>query len=472
MTRINLRISLAFGLIALLGLLAWLGSGSSEVAAPAGREEVLFWHFWGGADRDVVERVVGRFNKSQDHYWVRPVAMPGNNLDLKLFLAVTGGDPPDLINQDDPLVADWASRGALTPIDELATPAELAELRPWLFPAARRLGEYDGKLYALTNGLDVRALYYNLDLLEQHGLAPPKELADLDRIAETIAPPDDGQQPLERVGYLPDPRRLWAWGVVFGGRFYDDATARVTCDDPKVVAALDWMTSYSRKYGPERVAAFRVGDQSLPGKTFPLLAGRYAVLMDGQWRVRDIAAAQKAQAERGERVTRYGVCPLPPPPGGRTDAGWVNGNFFLVPRGAKQSAGAWAFMKFWVGFRPRSPSRSTAFQAVPHDHALEGRATGEAEAARICIAGGWIPVSREVVAEPEFQTYLREQPLFAEFVRLAASENQIPTPVIPGAPLYLRTLNETVETAMYRRSPRPAAELLRDVARRMEQQGH
>ena len=29
-----------------------------------GREEVVFWHFWGGADRDVVEDVVRRFNES------------------------------------------------------------------------------------------------------------------------------------------------------------------------------------------------------------------------------------------------------------------------------------------------------------------------------------------------------------------------------------------------------------------------
>ena len=91
---------------------------------PEGREEVVFWHFWGGADRKIVEEVVRRFNTSQQQYFVRAIAMPGNNLDVKLFLSVTGGDPPDLINQDDPIIADWASRDALTPLSELASSQE------------------------------------------------------------------------------------------------------------------------------------------------------------------------------------------------------------------------------------------------------------------------------------------------------------------------------------------------------------
>src|SRR4026207_2415236 len=79
-------------------------------------EEVVFWHFWGGEDRKVVETVVARFNTAQTRFRVRAVAMPGNNLDLKVFLAITGGDPPDLTNQDDPILGDWAARGALLPL--------------------------------------------------------------------------------------------------------------------------------------------------------------------------------------------------------------------------------------------------------------------------------------------------------------------------------------------------------------------
>ena len=52
---------------------------------PADRSEVVFWHFWGGEDRDLVEDVVRQFNESQNEFYVRAVAMPGNNLQAKLF---------------------------------------------------------------------------------------------------------------------------------------------------------------------------------------------------------------------------------------------------------------------------------------------------------------------------------------------------------------------------------------------------
>lgn len=425
--------ALPFGLLA--GFLLAFASEERERTPVESRLEVVFWHFWGGRDLAVVEDVVRRFNASQDEYRVRSVAMPGANLDLKLFLAIAGGDPPDVVNHDDPVVADWAHRGALTPLDELAPAVEIERLSAWLYPAARRIGSYNDRQYALVNGLDIRALYYNKTALNEAGLSElaeegPQSIADLDRIATTIAPP--GSERLERVGFLPDPRRLWAWGAVFGGRFADlgaaTAEERITADDPRVLEALAWMEGYAERYGPDRVAAFRSGDQALTGASFPMLADRrYAVMMDGQWRVRDLAAAAEDAADRGEAIDEFGVCPLPPPPGGVERAGWVNGNFFLVPRGAKNPAGAWAFMKFWTGFDGTEP-----------------------EAATTAAAGGWIPASKRVVDEPAFQAFLSNRPLFKPFVALAASEHQQPTPALPISASYYREVVSAAQDVLYR----------------------
>ncbi|REK11942.1 MAG: extracellular solute-binding protein [Planctomycetota bacterium] len=420
-------VALLAGVIAL----AFWESGRRRFEVPQSRSEVVFWHFWGGKDRPVVEEICRRFNESQQEYFVRPVAMPGNNLDLKFFLSVAGGDPPDVLNQDDPIVADWAHREALLPLDAMASPEEIAELEGWLFPAARQIGSYQDRLYALCNGLDIRALYYNGDLLAEHGLAPPQTLAELDAAALAIAPPGE---PHDRYGYLPDPRRLWSWGIVFGGRFYDPRTGVATADSEPIVAALDWMASYSRRYGPDQVARFRKGDQALPGAAFPLLEGRYAMIMDGQWRVAEIAAVAAAAAKRGEQVPHYGVVPLPPPPSGVPKAGWVNGNFFVVPRGARNPQGAWAFMKFWSGF--------------------DGH---EGEAARACAGGGWIPASQAVVDHPTFQDYLRRYPLFGTFVELASSPEQVPTPGVPGAQFFQDEVIRAAEDAMYKLVPPRAA---------------
>lgn len=436
------RIGVALLAILVLGTILWQ-PGDTRQAEYARRREVVFWHLWGGKDRPVVEEIVRRFNDSQEEHFVRAVAVPGQNLDLKFFLGVAGENPPDLLNQDDPVVADWAARGVILPIDQIAGREEARQLTTWLFPAARAIGSHRGRLYAVCNGLDVRALYYDRRLLDELGLSAPTTLAELDQIAERVAP---AGSPLlhKRYGFLPDPRRLWAWGIVFGGQFHDPRTGEVLADSPRIVEALEWMAGYSRRYGASQVSAFRQGDQALTGAAFPLLQGRYAVVMDGQWRVAEMAQAQRDARRRGRQVPEYGVVPLPAPPGGRKNAGWVNGNFFVVPRGARNSAGAWEFMKFWSGYG---------------GHARD--------ASRACVAGGWIPAAQEVVDEPEFQDYLREYPAFRTFVELAASPNQVPTPSVPGAAYFDREITRAAEEALVRlRSPREALQAASERIRR------
>ena len=388
------------------------------------REEVIFWHFWGGKDREVVDDVVRRFNESQDKYVVRAVAMPGNNLDTKLFLSIAGGDPPDLVNQDDPIVGDWAYRGMITAFDEFVDAKELEEVNRTLFPAARKLGRFDGRTYAIANGLDVRALIYNKSFLASRNLRAPETLDQFTEICKQISPP--GEDRRDYYAYLPDARRLWTWGFVHGGNF--QSGDQVTLTDPAIVRALSWMKQFSTWYGPDQIAAFRKGDQSLPGKTFPLLPideqqqhGRYIFTLAGQWNTRDVIEFMNQRKKKSLPCPEFDVCPLPPPTDGRKNAGWVNGNIFIVPSGAKSKPGAWEFMKFWIGY------------------------TRPDEAATTCAAGGWIPVSPRVVSEVRFQEYLERNPLFRRYVELAQSDNQLTYPVMPGATFMVRKVNAMTE---------------------------
>ena len=417
------------------------------------REEVIFWHFWGGEDRAVVDDIVKTFNLHQQQYRVRSIAMPGNNLQAKLFLAVAGGDPPDIVNQDDPVLADWAKRGVIQPLNNVADASDVDAITQSLLAPARKLSLVDDQLYAVCNGLDIRALIYNQTALENAGLTAPETIEQLDAIASHFALSEsdtetetETQSPSQRlkapVGYLPDSRRLWAWGPVFGANFYDQQTKQLTLDSAPAEAALKWMARYGQRYGADNLAAFGQGDQSLPGKTFPLLpvaddslVGRYIVMMDGQWRIRDINQFQQRRAQRNLPEVNFGVCPLPfvdgnhdgrPDPPSRKDAGWVNGNFFVVPAGAKCSAGAWAFAKFWIG-----QSQSN-----------------EADAAGWYAKGGWIPVTKKVIQSKNYQNYLTENPLINTFVQLADSPHQYPIPAVTGAAMLKREVENLTYDAM------------------------
>ena len=414
---------------------------------PAGRERVVFWHFWGGAERDIVRQVVERFNASQQRYFVEEVPVPGQNLDMKFYMSVAGGDSPDLLNQDDQVVAQWAARGVLTPLRELTTSdSEYAELQAWLSPAAKRIGTWDNELYALCNAIDIRAMLYRGDIAGQR--PPPASIEQFNRLAmvESSSP--------DRIRYVPDDRRLWAWGIAFGGSFYNEQTQTVTANDPRIVAALEWMTSFTKFHGVEAIRAFRSINREA-GAGSMLLDGRYGLMMDGQWRVPELDAALARTSSQPPSspgtgpasLTSYTVGPLPAPPGGRSRAGWVNGNFFVVPRNCNCPEGAWEFMKFWSGF-----------------------GGNEDEAAITAASGGWIPASPRVIARPAFQAYLTEHPRFATFVELASSPNQFPTPATPVQAWFYERVNLAAEQALtLQKSPQQSLdEATREIQQRLD----
>jgi multiple sugar transport system substrate-binding protein len=170
---------------------------------------------------------------------------------------------------------------------------------------------------------------------------------------------------------------------------------------PPIGDALRWMASDARHYGSDNLAAFRKGDQSLPGKTFPLLpledqemSGRFTVILDGQWRVRNLAAFTQNREARGVASPEFGVCPLPISDSGspRKNARWVNRNFFVFPKVRKTQKAFGSLLNFGSA----SPTRR--------------------KTAKTCTQGGRIPVSRTVTQDPQFQNYLDENPLFRTFI--------------------------------------------------------
>ena len=187
-------------LLAGLAVGGWVARRNNpRAAAMDSRQEVVFWHFWGGADREVVEDVVNRFNDSQARFRVRAVAMPGNNLQAKLFLSIAGGDPPDIVNQDDPVVGEWASRGFILPLDEIATAEDVRRL-------IRLCSRLPGGLAFSTTGCLRSATGWTFGRCittkppwtstawRCHGRSD-----DLDTIAHRFCPPDSTGSRLENV---------------------------------------------------------------------------------------------------------------------------------------------------------------------------------------------------------------------------------------------------------------------------------
>ena len=125
------------------------------------RQQVRMWHMWQGEWAEVVQRIVDRFNESQDTYEVIALSVPSQVGNSKFLLAVAGGDPPDCMAQWNNVIPKWADSKLLVPLNSMMTDEEWARFQKTSYPIAKRIGIYKGNLYGVTTGLNTFACYYS-----------------------------------------------------------------------------------------------------------------------------------------------------------------------------------------------------------------------------------------------------------------------------------------------------------------------
>jgi multiple sugar transport system substrate-binding protein len=373
------------------------------------RIEVRFWHMWTGEWANVVDKIAQEYNKSQTKYEVVPLSVPSSAADTKFLLAVSGGNPPDVMAQWNPVIPSWADKKLLIPLDEMMTPAEWKEFQGTAYPIAKKIGIYKGKLYGVTTGTNVWALYYNCKHLKEAGLDPKKFPTTLEELMiwGNKLNKFDARKNLTRMGFLP----TWyaEYAPVFGGGFYDWNSEKLTLNSPQNLRALTFLVNARKKIGYNNVVRFESGLSSSGSGSgdWPFIKDFYSIALDGQWRVEEIRKLAEDTRKNGDAWNfEYGTAPLPPPAGGKSAAGFADGNFLVIPRGAKQAQGAWEFIKFWSGIeKPEC-------------------------AAKFYTWGGWMPINAKVANAPAYQKYVRENPQFKTFLDLMPSENLEPSPPV------------------------------------------
>ena len=95
----------------------------------------------------------------------------------------------------------------------------------------------------------------------------------------------------------------------------------------------------------------------------------------------------------------------------------------LVPRGAKQAQGAWAFIRFWSGLE--SPE----------------------QAAELHTWGGWLPAMKSVATAAPFTSYVRKYPQLSSFIELLQSPHVQTPPPVPYQTFLLDRVGAAAQSA-------------------------
>jgi len=398
------RASINFGRILtgviVLFVVAFWGAQIQEQHRHVARKKVRFWHMWTAEWKDVVDKIVDRFNKSQDEYEVEALSVPGSGSDSKFILGVMGGDPPDVMAQWNPIIPPWADDHLLTPLDDLMTPAEKKAFDDQAYPVVKKIGMYRGHLYGMSIGINMSALYYLPKQLRDAGIDPdhlPATLEGLAKIGERLDR-FDSQRNLTHLGW--GPATFSEFAPLFGGGLYEWQNGKMTIVTPQNLAALQYLAGIRKKLGYDNVVRYNAGlDMNSASGGWPFIDGAMSITIDGQWRVE--------QLRKYAPTLEYRTAPVPPAAGGPTLAGVSNGNFMIVPSGAKDPIGAWAFIKFWSGL------------------------TDPDTAAEFYTWGGWLPLTPAIAQAPIYKAYLKKYPQFQTFVDLMPSKTISVLPPVP-----------------------------------------
>jgi multiple sugar transport system substrate-binding protein len=397
---------------------------------PSGKTELIYWTGWTGHELEIQKGLVDEFNATHPNIHVKILSLASNSAGAyqKVRIAIAGGDTPDVCSAiwaDE--LASYAMRGALTPLDDFYNKS--GRKSDEFMPGVWKMLHYNGHLWGLATTTSATFFAYNKDIFQQAGYSSdwhPKTISDLDKIAWacTTRKPNGSYK---RYGYRPG--SLLTWGYIFGGKWYDPKTKKITANDPHNVKALEWMASYSKKYDITRMEAFEQSFGNTSSVNGPFFVGKIAMWGTGEW--------------CNEHIKRYapglnwGYFPLPAPPNGRYGTTTVGGSVFVIPSACKHKKEAWEFLNWICG-----PEASKKF----------------------CLEISNISPIRQASYSPEFQ----QDPLFRFAVKLVDSNNSFGPPQCPIWQTYLAEIIRAEDYVIHgKRKPK---EMLDDVTVRMQRE--
>jgi multiple sugar transport system substrate-binding protein len=338
----------------------------ADPRTPDGRLIVDYWEKWTGFEGDAMQAVIDDFNASQPRLFVRKLTV--SDIEQKLMMAISGGNPPDLAGLWTFSVPAFAEKGALTPLDKPLRAAGIT--RAHYTPVFWDLCTAHGFTWALPTTPASLALHWNKRLFREAGLdpeRPPASLAELDRFAERLTvvelvrdgrrvrvrfpeltPAEKAAKPftLVQVGHLPQEPGWWLtlWGYWFGARLWDGAHT-LTADTPEQRATLQWMAAYSAKYGVDNLRQFAASAGNPASPQNPFLAGQVAMVLQGEWMNNFI--------EKYAPGLEWGAAPFPAAdPERRPNVTLVEADVIAIPRGARHPREAFAFLQYLSGQGP------------------------------------------------------------------------------------------------------------------------
>jgi multiple sugar transport system substrate-binding protein len=269
-----------------------------------------------------------------------PGGTEGANYQDQLRSEVAAGTAPDVFWIPGTDVADFATRGLILNVNDLATATEGFSVEDFYAgpmyhltynPEGNKTGADSGALWGLPRDVSTFALYLNMDLINEAGAPDPRELAKegkwdwdafLDVAQKTRALGSDVYGYGASAWWGP----YGVWLNASGGGFFNEDRTACALNTPESLAGLDFQRSLYQDFD----VATPYGED--PEPTFR--AGKVAMFQNGRW------------ATPGVRTVEFewDVVELPAGPSG-TAGNWLFWGAYVVNAKTEHPKEAWALVQ-------------------------------------------------------------------------------------------------------------------------------
>ena len=304
---------LAAGLMLLAGCTADGASSSGSAPSTNGIGPITF--AIGKDNSGWLQGVITGWNQGHPSQKVTLLLLPrASNGQLAQLVAnlQAKSDLYDVIDMDVIWTAEFASNGWIIPLPQSQFP-----LGDFLKPAVDT-ARYQGRLYAVPDYSNADLLYYRKDILAKAGKQPPKTWAQLQRLAETVAPE------YGLYGYAGTFAPYEGLTVNFaaavqsaGGSILSPEGTKVTVNSAKALQGLEFLVNGFRHGWIPRVA-LSYEEESAQNA---FASGKFLFL--DNWP--DVYAALSVPGPQNKVYGKFGIAALPGPDGmGSSSLGGAN----------------------------------------------------------------------------------------------------------------------------------------------------
>lgn len=326
----GVRVFRAFA-VALSAVVVAAGCAPGSSGMRGEGDALVYWRTLTGAAGDAQDALVARYNASEPEL---PAVseFQGSYADLaaKVMTAAAAGRGPDVTQLGTFEIREFARAGLLVDLRPFLTGPDGVDTSDW--PGTMlQAGEVDGGLYWLPFNVAVPVLYYNQDVFDAAGVAPPETWTDFFALCRDLTE-RKGDGSAARAGVAlwditwPFVSMVWSEGGELTDRDYD----AISLNHPVVVDVMAKVQALVRD------GAATLPDKASGGHRAAFLSGRAAMILDSP------AAFTELTRDAAFEV---GVVIYPAGAAGRVYAPGGGGIAMLSVCPEDRRPAAWAFMK-------------------------------------------------------------------------------------------------------------------------------